>query len=798
MFKIRTAARLAITFGVITASVIWFAVSIRLIPDPQKLELENRIAVTKSIALSVKAHAENRRDVKLDPLLDRTMFAYKCVRSIGVKRGGRRGYAGVRGPHAETWNIKTKNDPRKQVGVEVLSNGKLWGTVEVGFAPVENSYGFPFKIIGFIAASMALMSWLVMSRTFKYLNPSNVVPGRVRSALDTLAEGLVLVDPSGEIAHSNTAFDRIVEHEGEILGRKLDSLGWQLETSEKGKNDDKCNPWNRCFREKNRVCGDIIELSSQTQNRKFVVNATPILGKNQLLRGALVSFDDVTELEKKNFELASMIDSLRSSRDEISRQNEKLNFLASYDPLTTCMNRRAFFGKFEEIWEASPGADLTLIILDVDFFKAVNDNHGHSVGDEVLKATGQLLRDEVGDVGFVCRYGGEEFIVLIPEMTFDDCAQFADKIRQTIEVTPVGDVSFTASFGISTRKLGAMDPQHLLDQADESLYVAKRSGRNQVVKFDEIKNYDVVEEAEAPVTEMPDENRDSIAYSAVTGLLSALSFRCQSTAEHSIRVADLCVGIGASLMSSRELYLLEISALLHDIGKIGVPDAILHKPGPLTPEEWAVMEKHDDIGVEIVRSAFASDAITRAIESHHCCFSARQKGKGDAAAQSIPLAGRIITVCDAFDAMTNDRVYRAAMSHEDALRELVANSPRQFDPTVVSKLVEHVQAGLAKNHAYVRGSIDSRSAGDIGQYIEAIQNAVATEDVEALRHVVDSLKENSKQSEPVVNVASQLDDAINSPVEDMNQVLKLANEVMEICRSSRSAFVDAAESIIEK
>ncbi len=127
----------------------------------------------------------------------------------------------------------------------------------------------------------------------------------------------------------------------------------------------------------------------------------------------LVSFDDVTAIENKNAELARVILSLRSSRDEVERQNEKLNFLASFDPLTKCLNRRAFFSRFEKDWNDSGTGDIAVMMIDVDHFKQINDNHGHSIGDEVLKNLGELLRGIVSSYGLVCRYGGEEFVVFV-------------------------------------------------------------------------------------------------------------------------------------------------------------------------------------------------------------------------------------------------------------------------------------------------------------------------------------------------------------------------------------------------
>lgn len=803
MPKIRSATRLALTIGLGCATIVWGAIGLGLIPNPEEAEIAKRTDMTKSIAVNVTTYAENQRGIKLKKILDRTVKVHQDLVSIGISRTGR-GYSVVAGPHFTTWKEEFNDDPGRQVSIDIMAGGKKWGDLEVAFVPLHLSKSgasamFPYGLIAFIAASMSLLGWAVLGKSLRYLNPSKVVPNRVRSALDTLAEGLVLVDKSGEIAHANKAFTTIAKmSDNDILGIPLNDLGWS-----KAKDAIEPEmPWTTCTRLQSRICGEIVQLKPPNAPlRKFVVNATPIFDANDSVRGALVSFDDVTAMENKNAELAKIIGSLRNSRDEVARQNEQLSFLASYDPLTKCMNRRAFFGKFEEIFADESVTQLNLMMLDVDHFKSVNDNHGHSVGDEVLKAMGVMLRENLEDKGLVCRYGGEEFVVLIPGVSVEQCVVLADDLRELIETTETCGINFTASIGVSSKDFKPMDPQHLLDQADESLYNAKRSGRNRVVRYDQ--QAEVPKEAEDCSAKPQDANLDEaeIPYSAVSGLLSALAFRCKTTAEHSIRVADLCVAVGENLMSKRELYRLEIAALLHDIGKIGVPDSILHKPGPLTEQEWEVMRKHDEIGVEIVRSAFASETIANAIESHHYSFSVRNQAINQQLLhQSIPTIGRIISVCDAYDAMTNDRVYRKALSVEESLAEIVRNTPNQFDPDVVAILIEYIESGCHQPRKSTPGvevrPSESRKAAAIGQHIEELYQAIHDEDVTRLKSVVNDMKRGSHGTEDMTNAADRLDDMIDKNEDDLEQVLVLANEVIEICRSSRTTFVDAAETIV--
>lgn len=788
MFKIKSSARLALTLGLGVSALVLLAITLELIPNPQSQIIKSRTSLVKLLIVDVTTLAETKRIGDLSVLFRRSVAVEKDLVSIGLKRGLDDAYLTSTDKQHETSATGQNVQDLQVFSAPVFLNRKKWAELEVVFGEmdVKRAFGvpiYPFGIVLFLFSSITLMAWAVLGKTFNYLNPSNVVPDRVKSALDTLAEGLVLMAPSGEIAHVNEAFARIINvKDDKILGTKLDDLNWAPENEFLGANF----PWVVCQKTKERVCGEIIQLKMLgSPIRKFVVNATPIKGKGNTIRGALVSFDDVTAIENKNAELARVILSLRNSRDEVERQNEKLNFLASFDSLTKCLNRRAFFSRFEKDWKDNETGDISIMMIDVDHFKHINDNHGHSIGDEVLKTMGMILREIVASRGLVCRYGGEEFVVLLTGVKFETCLEIAEQIRSGLQDALVGGVRFTASIGVSSRRFGAMDPQHMLDQADESLYDAKKSGRNQIVRFDQRPENISKEDSQAGLTR--EEFTKEIPYSAVTGLLSALSFRCSTTAQHSIRVADLCVGVGERILGKRDLYRLEIAALLHDIGKIGVPDSILNKPGPLTAKEWKLMEKHDQIGVEIVRSAFGSDKIADVIESHHSCF--HNRGESDCVSkETMPLAGRIINVCDAFDSMTDERVYRAPMSDFEAIQEIIKHTPSQFDVEVVKGLLTYLQEGHTVSQQEPLEVIPPITDSMETHIVELFQ-AIELADVDGIKRTVDLLKDETLNGDGVCNVTNRLSMAIESEDEDIERVLRLANEVMHECRNRKSGQV---------
>jgi diguanylate cyclase (GGDEF)-like protein/PAS domain S-box-containing protein len=708
MFRIRPAARLAITIGFLCLSLTFLALGINLIPDPKVAQQESRIALVRSILTSVTTLAESNRAAEIQTFIDRTVQIEPQIVSLGLQYGAKR--LMVAGPHRDQ-GVEQGTIVDRQFVADIICNGRKWGALEIVF--VSDSAGwsglryfdFPFPLVAFLSGSVTLFTWYTLSQTLRYLNPSRVVPDRVRSALDSIGSGLAMVTPEGEIAHANKAFNRIVQKEfEEVIGTGIDQYHWSLE------NDELTEfPWNRSRKDRQPVIGEIVQAKiNSAVVQKFMVSATPIFAAAGQFRGVLVSFEDVTALEAKKTELAKIIQTVRQSRDEVQRQNDQLHFLANYDALTRCMNRRSFYTEFERLWAARLDHPLAVLLLDIDHFKKINDSHGHSAGDEVLKSVGGLLIRLVGNRGIVCRYGGEEFAILVSELSFEVCMELAEKIRSGIEKERIGKLKVTTSVGVSNRSFGASDGQHLVDQADQALYAAKRNGRNQVVSFDRLSELaahptfspespSVATEASHPSPSGGEtqagcaSNSDrEFEYASVTGLLSALSFRSRETAEHSIRVADLAVDIGRKLLTSRELYLLEISALLHDVGKIGVPDSILNKPGPLTDDEWNVMKRYDEMGLAIVRSAFPSTNITDTIE-HYYQIKRHQRRSSHQIRGS--LSSQILYVCDAFDSMISGSVYRKGMSVAQAMLEILKNTPSQFDSQVVNELMDFIQAG---------------------------------------------------------------------------------------------------------
>ena len=199
----------------------------------------------------------------------------------------------------------------------------------------------------------------------------------------------------------------------------------------------------------------------------------------------MVTFDDITALRHKNLRLSKVLDKLRRAKNEVIEQNVLLQELATIDPLTKCLNRRAFFEIFDKQWSAAERykQNLGVIMVDVDFFKVVNDSHGHAVGDDVIEGIAKILLTCTRGPDHVCRYGGEEFCVLIQDGGPEKATEAAERFRAAIAAHSIAGINITASFGVSSLELGAENPLELIHHADQALYAAKHAGRNRVVHW---------------------------------------------------------------------------------------------------------------------------------------------------------------------------------------------------------------------------------------------------------------------------------------------------------------------------
>ena len=351
------------------------------------------------------------------------------------------------------------------------------------------------------------------------------------------------------------------------------------------------------------------------------------------------------------------------------RRRAALALVSRADPLTGCLNRRGFEERFEAELSRSlrSGRPVGLIMLDLDHFKNVNDSRGHAAGDEILRWAVDMMDDAVRPMDTIGRVGGDEFAVIVPGAGPDDTGAVARRIVRALEPRA------PASAGVAVFPADGADGDELQRAADAKLYAGKR-GRGT--------------EIELTAKEL----------SWATALARAVDDRMAVQHEHSWKVAELAVAIAARLgWSERDRELLQMAAILHDVGKVSIPDHILRKRQPLTDKDWEAIRQNPVRGAEMASRIQGLERIVPWIR--HSLE--RYDGSGypvGLRGEDIPLACRVLHVADAYDAMTCERPYRSALSPDEARAEVLRGAGTQFDPRCVDALDAYLREQAAVAH----------------------------------------------------------------------------------------------------
>ena len=407
---------------------------------------------------------------------------------------------------------------------------------------------------------------------------------------------------------------------------------------------------------------------------------------------------------------------------------QKAQEQAITDGLTGVKTHRFLMEALSAEWKRSTRANrpLALVLMDLDRFKFVNDFYGHLEGDVVLQRVGHILEQNCRRSDVVARYGGDEFVILMPETTVEQARQLANKLRGWIASDPLlRDKNITASFGIAAFPVHGSTPQELIQVADSSMYLSKHQGGNSVSSaeqgdpndrkrwkkdvleaylgvtlkrlfstgpeaFEEI--YRRLEQFTRSLAEQGGEGAGDALPPAVVETVTSLAFAIDAkdhyTQGHSQKVSAYAVMIAQSLgLTQAEVEEIRLAALLHDIGKVGIPEAILNKSGPLDTSEWETMKTHTDLGARILEPLKPMVRIREMVRHHHefydgTGYPARLEG------ESIPHGARVIAIADAYDTITSERTYKKARTPEDAFAELERCAANQFDPAIVRIFVD--------------------------------------------------------------------------------------------------------------
>lgn len=483
-----------ISLGLVSATAGLFILSdliFGLSPDHIGPMLEARKQLTETLAVQVTTLSNNRDMSAVQSTLSAAVERHPDVISAGLRLvdGNLRASAG---DHEIMWGgASDARSTPSHARVSIFQGGQVWADLEVRFrslAPAWQSAlaSNPFvKAVVFVCIAGFAAYLIFMKRTLRHLDPAAVIPGRVRAALDTLSEGVVMIDADEQIVLVNKAFEAgSGQSMAELLARRLSTLPWRFDDSESG---PRTTPWAESLADGETHTGQRIGLGDEAP-RTYAVNAAPVLDEHGNCRGAMVTFDDLTELEAAHEGLRKTLRKLEHSQREIQQQNERLEIMATRDALTNCLNRGAFHDQLVSLFELCEVADqqLACVMADIDLFKTVNDVFGHQVGDEAIKLFASTIQEGVRASDVVGRYGGEEFCFVLYGCDADQAMAIAEKIRHALESTSgarlpiLAERGLTASFGVSISTFGASTSEELVGQADAALYESKHAGRNKV------------------------------------------------------------------------------------------------------------------------------------------------------------------------------------------------------------------------------------------------------------------------------------------------------------------------------
>ena len=453
-----------------------------------------RLRVTENVALQITSAIQASDLQSATQIADQLIHNEDTLLSIGI-RNDDNALEVDRGMHSMRWNLpEGAQSTMTQIRVPIASNEGAWGNIELVFTPSRPGTladwlrdPLVLSILLFVLIGTFII-YFYLRRTLQHLDPSMVVPQRVRAAFDTLLEGVILLDAQQRIVLVNDSFIEIApKFKGSLIGKPVESLKWLTENLSSTPDDW---PWRYVAKERQvieRIPVDLSDLS-KTETSHLLMSAAPILDDEGRYRGCILSLSDVSELHRMNNELRSTIEALDASNQQIQEQNAELQRLATTDPLTGCLNRRAFYQRLSEIASAAKRTNkpVSCLMTDIDFFKRFNDTYGHAVGDQVLIAVSEEFKVGIREHDVLARFGGEEFCVVFPDLNLDEAVVIAERLRIAIEknagekVEADEKVTVTSSFGVSSLNFDTMDTERMIQLADEALYVAKETGRNRV------------------------------------------------------------------------------------------------------------------------------------------------------------------------------------------------------------------------------------------------------------------------------------------------------------------------------
>lgn len=415
----------------------------------------------------------------------------------------------------------------------------------------------------------------------------------------------------------------------------------------------------------------------------------PLLGIPLLLKGKVIGGLFVANkkgggsFSEKDMDLVMMLSLQSATAIENARLYTKTVELATTDELTGLSNRRVFMQELNTEVSRARRYNLafSLLMIDIDHFKWVNDSHGHPAGDAVLKSLAKILNGQVRQVDIAARYGGEEFAIILPETNIDGARIVGERIRTAVANSPFlinnkKKVGVTVSIGIACFPQCAQSIELLIERADQALYTAKKEGRNRVFLYRETL-IAMLEHNPMEIAALLNKDLNNIQ-----SILSAIEIKAPFFRDHTEKVERYALLLAQALnLDDTQKETIRLSCLLHDIGVVTIKSAILEKPDVFTEEEWKIMREHPSASAKIIEGVTALKYLAPVIRSHHEWYDGTgypDKLKGD----EIPYLSRIIAVADGYAAMTSEMPWYKTVSKEKAKGAIKAGAGTQFDPEI--------------------------------------------------------------------------------------------------------------------
>jgi diguanylate cyclase (GGDEF)-like protein/putative nucleotidyltransferase with HDIG domain len=426
--------------------------------------------------------------------------------------------------------------------------------------------------------------------------------------------------------------------------------------------------------------------------------------KLALMRDEASMFDPLVLSHPDGYRIISMHSLLLAQQETMQSLYAEVQQLSYQDPLTQVNNRRGFFEMVNTKLEAVRRfrTQIAVLMIDIDNFKAVNDRYGHFVGDEMIKSVAAIISEKITEKDVIGRFGGEEYVVFLEDVSSKMALQVAESIRQEIagyyHTVSGFKIRVTVSIGISHSRGAKRTFDRLVTEADQAVYVAKNKGRNKVTAWHP--NYGQFPKNHMNFRKEVSSVKETVAgitSQTLQGLLRMLYLRDYETEAHTIRVSKKAIELAKAVgLDPEQIEKIEIGALLHDIGKIAIPDEILFKSDLLTDSERKIMQQHPQYAYDLLAPIPFFNDVLDIPYCHHEQWNGKGYPRG-LQEDEIPLAARIFSIIDVWDALSSDRPYRPALKREEIKQFIAEKSGIMFDPSLVPIFIQLLEKDQDNN-----------------------------------------------------------------------------------------------------